>query len=182
MLFRSIEKFLPVMKITAAHKPKQMPLGETLDLAKEFLLFNGGEMGIPEILELTGTDALVVLKEGSIRYETYFNGMEREQPHLLQSVSKSILGGLYGKFISKGVVNPSEKLGNLVSALRGSGFADGTVQQALDMTLSLRFSEEYADPESEIAKLDRACGWRRDRKSTRLNSSHVSESRMPSSA
>ena len=41
-----------------------------------------------------------------------------------------------------------------------SGYADATIQQCLDMTVALDFSENYSDPDSEIQRLDRVAGWR----------------------
>ena len=67
---------------------------------------------------------------------------------------------------------------------------DGTIPGAINVTRGML--EMWIDPKSPYAKdyfqsgnkfvFFCAGAWRSDRKSTRLNSSHVSESRMPSSA
>lgn len=50
------------------------------------------DVSVDKILEETHTDSIVVLRNGNVVYERYFNGMEAGSKHLLQSVSKSMLG------------------------------------------------------------------------------------------
>jgi CubicO group peptidase (beta-lactamase class C family) len=86
--------------------------------------------------------------------------MHRDSLHLLQSVSKSILGALYAKYIDRGVIDPEKNLSHYVPELKSSVYGSATIAQALDMTAALNFSEDYTDSNSEMARLDRACGWR----------------------
>ena len=44
--------------------------------------------------------------------------------------------------------------------LASSVYGKATIAQVLDMVVALEFSEDYTDPNSEMARLDRACGWR----------------------
>jgi CubicO group peptidase (beta-lactamase class C family) len=115
---------------------------------------------LSNLLEETHTDSIVVLRNGNVVYERYFNGMKADSVHLLQSVSKSILGVLYARMIDKGVIDPEQRMGYYLPELNSSVFGSATVAQALDMRVALNFSEDYASPYSEMTRLDRACGWK----------------------
>ena len=111
-------------------------------------------------LERTYTDGFIVLRKGRIVYERYCNGLTERTPHLLQSVSKSFASALVGSLVEKGLVELERHARDYVPELWSSGFGDATVGQLLDMSASIVFSEEYADPASEVQAQDRAAGWR----------------------
>ena len=113
-----------------------------------------------QILENTYTDSIFVLHKGNVLYERYFNGMKTDTKHLLQSVSKSILGVLYAIMINKGVIDPEQKMGHYLPELNTCVFGRATIAQSLDMQVSIKFIEDYASPHSEMNQLDRACGWK----------------------
>src|SRR5215470_8305396 len=62
-------------------------------------------LGVDEELAATDTDAMVVLHRGRLVYERYANGMSADTPHILMSVSKSMLGLLAGVLAPKGVLD-----------------------------------------------------------------------------
>lgn len=126
------------------------------------ITFDGanGRMAIDEMLESTYTDGFIVLKDGAILTEKYFNGMTPHSRHLLMSVSKSLTGALAGILMEQGLLDPAAAVPAYVPELRQSAYDDATVQQVLDMTVSLLFREEYDDPQSEVHQQDRAAGWR----------------------
>src|SRR4029079_18663586 len=57
---------------------------------------------LEEFLEATYTDGFLVLKDGLVLCERYFNGMRPDSRHLLQSVSKSLCGVLAGELAESG--------------------------------------------------------------------------------
>ena len=116
--------------------------------------------GIQELLLDLYTDGLLVVKHGQIVYEKYLNDMKPDTRHLLQSGSKSILGVLIGQLTSEGLIDPSQTIGHYLPEMRKSGYADASVQNALDMCVGVKFSEEYHDADSEIQVIDRVSGWR----------------------
>jgi CubicO group peptidase (beta-lactamase class C family) len=76
------------------------------------------------------------------------------------SVSKSITAVFLGIFVQQGVVDLDARISTYVPELEGGAYGDASVQQLLDMTASVEFNEDYADPGSEIQRQDRATGWR----------------------
>lgn len=115
---------------------------------------------LSEFLVDTYTDGFLVLREGAIRYERYFNGMTPRSLHLLHSISKSFCGMATGSLVERGVLEVDGRVSTYVPELWDSGFGDATVGQLLDMTASVAFNEDYEDPDAEVQMQDRAAGWR----------------------
>ncbi len=115
---------------------------------------------LEEFLSETYTDGFLILHEGRVRYERYLNGMTPATRHLLHSISKSFCGALTGEFVERGVVELDAPVRAYVPELWDSAYGDATVANLLDMTASVRFSEDYTDPASEVQAQDRAAGWR----------------------
>ena len=102
-------------------------------------------------LRETYSDTLVVVKDGKVVYEKYLNGMEAKRPHQMMSVTKSF-AGLFGLMaIDAGQAKETDLVSKHLPELKVStAFGDATFRQVLDMTNSMDFSEDYADPESGI--------------------------------
>ena len=54
--------------------------------------------------------------------------------------------------IDEGAIDPAKLIQDYLPELRGSAFSDATVQQVLDMTNSIEFNEDYADPDADVWK------------------------------
>jgi CubicO group peptidase (beta-lactamase class C family) len=119
--------------------------------------------GLHDELEALCTDGILVLRGREIVVERYLNGMTPATRHLLQSVTKSMVGAVVGRFIDRGALDPSALCSAYVPALTGSAYADATLQQALDMLVAVVYDETYQDHEAEICRHDRASGWRAPR-------------------
>lgn len=113
----------------------------------------------PQMLAAVHADAVVVLHRGSIVDERYFNGMQPDTAHLMFSATKSVAGLMAATLVSEGQLDPHARVGTLLPELAGSAWADATVRQVLDMTDAVRFSEAYADPQSDIFRYVGAMGW-----------------------
>lgn len=96
------------------------------------------------------TDGIVVLHKGRIVYERYFGALRPEAQHIAMSVTKSFFGLIGAVLLAEGLIDEKAKLAQYVPELKDSAFADATVRQVLDMTTGLKYSENYADPNSEI--------------------------------
>jgi CubicO group peptidase (beta-lactamase class C family) len=101
---------------------------------------------LDQLLRESYTDGFLVLHEGSVRYERYFNGMGPRSLHLLHSISKSLCGALTGEFVELGIIDVAAPVRAYVPELWDSAFGDATIAQLLDMTAAVAFREDYADP------------------------------------
>lgn len=101
-------------------------------------------------LALNYTDGIVVLHQGHIVYERYMGALTPDKQHAAMSVTKSLTGTLAAILVAEGKLDDKKPVIDYIPELKNSAFADATVRQVLDMTTSLQFSEDYANPEAEI--------------------------------
>jgi len=122
----------------------------------------GQNQTFQEMLTSTHTDAFLVLKDGEILFEEYFNGMKLDSFHLMNSITKSFVGMLVGVLADKGIFDITEKVTKYVPELSEGSFSDTTIQSALDMTSAVKFEEDYDDPLCDFWKESAVVGWRPD--------------------
>jgi CubicO group peptidase (beta-lactamase class C family) len=111
------------------------------------------------VLADTYTDGLMVVQRGTVLAELYPGDLDAERPHMLFSVSKSIVGTVAANLVAAGVLDPDAPLTEYVPELAVSGYAGATVRHILDMRSGIRFSEDYLEPGAEVRYLDQAVGW-----------------------
>ena len=96
------------------------------------------------------TDAFLVMKDGIILTEEYFNGMSPSSFHLLNSVSKSFLGVLIGILFHGDILRPEDAVTKHLPELQDTAFRETSIQQALDMTGAVKFDEDYMNPAADF--------------------------------
>lgn len=121
---------------------------------------SGNATTLAGLLEETFTDGFLVLKDGAIAYERYFNGMTERTLHLSQSMAKSVTGMVAGILVGRGLLDPAAPVTAYLPELEQTGWRGATLQQVLDMTTGVKFSEEYTDRYSEMGQVDVASGWK----------------------
>jgi len=108
------------------------------------------DMTVADALQANFTDSIVVLHKGAIVYERYWGVSTPHSRHIAMSVTKSVFGTLAATLIAEGRLDPKARVTQYIPELKESGYADATVQDVLNMTSGIRFSENYADPKAEI--------------------------------
>jgi CubicO group peptidase (beta-lactamase class C family) len=117
-------------------------------------------MTIAGMLEGTYTDGFIVLKDGAIVAEKYFNGMTPHTRHLLMSVSKSLTSVLAGVLVGEGAIDPQRHVVDYLPTLEGTSWEGCTLQHLLDMRAGTQFDEEdYDDPDSEGRLIEQISGY-----------------------
>ncbi|WP_395022979.1 serine hydrolase domain-containing protein [Dongia sp.] len=116
-------------------------------------------LAIEQVLRETETDGFLVLRDGTLIYEWYANGLTADQPHIIFSISKSVSAILVGILAGQGKLDPDAPVLQYIPEVAGSAYADATVRQVLDMTVSIDFDESYLDPEGAFARYREAMGW-----------------------
>ncbi len=120
---------------------------------------DGSALSVEQLIEEGYTDGFIVLKGGRIAAEQYCNGLRPEQPHLLQSVTKSFAGSLAGILVERGALDPDAPVADILPEVADSAYRGATVRHVLDMTVGVQFREDYEDPKSEVGALTIAIGW-----------------------
>ena len=124
-----------------------------------FTTVEGEQTTWAQSLEAMFTDGIVVLHRGAIVYETYRGALSAELPHIAFSMSKSFVGLLAAMLAHEGKIDPAAPVARYVPELEGSAFADASVQQVMDMTVGVKYSENYTDPEAEVRTYGIAAGY-----------------------
>jgi CubicO group peptidase (beta-lactamase class C family) len=131
----------------------------TLDLGSlGFEDDKGGKTSLADWQRETFTDGLLVLHKGRIVYQEHYSGMAAHHPHALWSMSKSFTGLLATMLIKEGAIDPDALVTKYLPELKDSAWADATVQQTLDMTTGVAYSENFRDPASGIFQYLHAAG------------------------
>ena len=114
---------------------------------------------VGDVLGDTYTDAYLVLQDGALVTEWYGPLGAPDRPHALMSVSKSVVGCVAAVLIDRGQLDPDAEITSYVPELAGSGYAGALVRHVYDMRSGVRFGEEYANPDSDIRRLDEWVEW-----------------------
>jgi CubicO group peptidase (beta-lactamase class C family) len=159
--FQHIREILPTAEVWRGRGPVKVLTRAEVDLdGLKVKSLSGSDIALSAFLDETYTDGLVVLKNGAVAYERYFNGMTPRTLHLSQSVAKSTIGMLYGIFAGRGQIDLSAPLSHYLPELKNTGYRGASVQQVLNMTSGIKFDETYTDPYSDIGQSDVASGWK----------------------
>jgi CubicO group peptidase (beta-lactamase class C family) len=118
-----------------------------------------GTLSFDAFLAGTGTDALVVLHRGRLVYEHYANGMTAQTPHILMSVSKSVLGLLAGILAGRGELDPEAEVATYVPEVTGTAYEGARLRDLLDMRAGVLFDEDYLATGGPIIEYRKATLW-----------------------
>lgn len=121
---------------------------------------DGSTATAAEVFDGTYTDALVVLHDGRLVAERYGDGMTAATPHLLMSVSKSVVSCVAGALAGRGQLDPGDQVTDYVPEASPSGYAGATVRDLLDMRTGVAFRETYTALDAEVRVMERSMGWR----------------------
>tara|TARA_R110001592_G_scaffold357416_1_gene660643 strand:+ start:226953 stop:228245 length:1293 start_codon:yes stop_codon:yes gene_type:complete len=151
--FQHIRELMPTRDVyRGAAAPVEIPRSPVALEQLEFKLFDGRSLNLDSWLEQSGADSFLVLHRGKLVYERYLNGMQAHTQHQMFSATKSFIATLALILIDEGQLDAGKQVQAYLPELAGSAFGDATVQQILDMTTSITFSEEYTDREADIWK------------------------------
>ncbi|MDQ7248647.1 serine hydrolase domain-containing protein [Dongia sedimenti] len=152
--FHHVSELVPVAMIPT-DPSRAKPLPEELVVPNR--LPDGAS--IDQVLRETETDGFLVLRDGTLIYEWYANGLGADMPHIVFSISKSISAILAGILVGQGKLDPDAPVTRYIPEVAGSAYADATVRHVLDMTVSIDFDESYLDPHGAFARYREAMGW-----------------------
>lgn len=158
--FQNVRQIVPTAEVWRGPGPV-LPLPEApQNLAELEFEHEGGRDTIGAFLDTSFTDGFIVLHKGTIVSETYMNGMRRRTTHLSQSVAKSVVGTVAGILNGRGELDFSAPVTHYLPELESTAYRGASVQQVMDMQSGVRFDETYTAPDSHIAKVDAASGWK----------------------
>jgi len=118
--------------------------------------YKGESRSIQAFIEQTDTTALLVLKDGVIRYENYFLGTGAKDLRISWSVAKSFLSALFGIAVAEGAITSlNTPVDDYVPSLKGTGYEGVRIKDVLQMSSGIGFNEDYQDFNSDINRMGR---------------------------
>lgn len=161
--FQNIESLFDTIRLKrSSDAPSEIPLNlQSLD-SIEMQNIEGQTQSFREMMDSTHTDSFLVLKNGEIIFEEYFNDMSSDSLHLMNSITKSFIGMLVGILSDEGIFDTKDKITKYLPELNDTGFSETTIQSALDMSSAVKFEEDYDDPLCEFWREAAVVGWRPD--------------------
>jgi CubicO group peptidase (beta-lactamase class C family) len=157
--FRHMRELIPSQVIPAG-RPGPLPESGRPLGDPPVARVNGSTATVADVLAGTFTDAFLVLHDGQVVAERYDNGMTAGTPHLLMSVSKSVLGCVAAVLAGRGLLDPGAQVTDYVPEASRSGYAGATIRDLLDMRTGVAFRETYTAPDAEVRVMERSMGWR----------------------
>ena len=121
--FQHLREIVPTQRIARGVRAKALSPAnpQALDHIAVTRL-GAGPSTVGEVLADTWTDAVIVLHDDHVVLERYFGQMRANTPHLLMSVSKSIVGCVCGILASKRRLDPEAPVTQYVPEIVGSGY------------------------------------------------------------
>ena len=156
--FRHMREIIPTHPIAGGGVARPLTVHEQ-DLGEIPVPLADTQSTVSQILDSTFTDGLLVLHEGAVVTERYFEGMTASTRHLVMSVSKSIVGCVAGVLVERGQLDPRAAVTAYVPEVAGSGYDGASVRDVLDMRTGVAFSEAYTSDDSEVRVMERSMGW-----------------------
>ena len=99
--------------------------------------------------------ALLIVQGGKLRLERYGLGFDADGRWTSFSVAKSFTSTLVGAALRDGFIRSmDDKVSTYIPEMKGSAYDDVSVQQLLTMTSGVRWNEDYADPNSDVARFN----------------------------
>jgi hypothetical protein len=132
--FHNIGAVLPVSDIANA-PDRALSLSDAPSALDGFQLQlpGGGALDLAGFLKATATDALVILHEGRVVFETYDNGTTDRTPHILMSVTKAMTGLIAGILQRDGDLDVDAPASTYVPEVGDGGYQGATIRNLLDM-------------------------------------------------
>ena len=146
--FRALDRIPLLAKardIPAGAAPSALPPGPPLKLTLDIDAYMAGQRSA----------ALIILHDGKLRLERYGLDFDDKGRWTSFSVAKSITSTLVGAALKDGYIKSmDDKVSDYIPEMKGSAYDDVSIRQLLTMTSGVKWNEDYADPNSDVAKFN----------------------------
>jgi CubicO group peptidase (beta-lactamase class C family) len=142
LTFRSMDRLFTTRTVARAGAVWMLPRS---DHALDFkYTFKGSTYSSQDFLERTYTNALLVMKDGRIVFETYRNGTDTATRFIGWSMTKSVVSILVGCAVAEGRIKSlDDPIDRYLSELKGGGYNGVTIRQILQMRSGVDYEERY---------------------------------------
>jgi CubicO group peptidase (beta-lactamase class C family) len=146
--FRAMEQWFAGHEVPAAAAPRALPKGTPLSPALQ------AEIGA--LMKSSNTAGVMVLVDGKVVHEAYGLGLGPQDRWTSFSVAKSFTSTLLGAAVKDGFIDSlDDPVTKYIPGLAGSAYEGVTVRQLATMTSGVKWDENYTDPKSDVAQMNR---------------------------
>lgn len=154
--FCRIDELVSSRAMAPSSTPRPWSGGNDVALVESFA-FGGGQSDTAQVLATTDTAAVLVLKDGVVRHESYFLTGGPDVRWISMSVAKSFTSALVGIAVQEGLISSIEEpISRYIRVEPGSAYDGVSIRSVLQMSSGARWYEDYSDPESDIVRLGAA--------------------------
>jgi len=146
--FRAMEQWFAGHEVAPPSAARPLPKGTPLSPALQ--------AEISALMKATGTAGVMVLVDGKVVHEEYGLGMGPTDRWTSFSVAKSFTATLLGAAVKDGFIKSlDDHVTQYIPGLAGSAYEGVTVRQLATMTSGVKWNEDYTDPKSDVAQMNR---------------------------
>lgn len=140
-------------EVPAGDKILELPEGSPI---AAFSSGGAKEKALEDFIKEQKVAGLLILQDGKIRMERYALGHSHTNLWSSLSVAKSVTSTLLGVAIKDGYIKSVDNyVTDYLPKLKGSAFDSVKIHHLLTMTTGIKWSENYTDPDSDIARFDK---------------------------
>lgn len=151
--FAHIDKAAPTRKLPASKNP--YPLNTDIDASLNQLTYTveGQTFSVNDLLAQEPLMGMAVVQGDTIRLEHYAPDHKPDSVWVSFSVTKSYTSTLVGAAVKDGYITSlDDTVADYLPRLRGSDYGGVSIRHILQMASGIAWNEDYADPESDVAK------------------------------
>ncbi len=150
--FRTVSDLLPTREIKKGDYVLPMPAAPR-DLHGVAYEVEGESFTLADFLARRETRGFLVWKDGKVLLEHYHKDHNADTRWVSFSVAKSVTALLIGVAIKDGYIKSvDEPVTNYVSRFKGTGYADATIKDVMQMASGVAWNEDYDDPTSDVSR------------------------------
>ena len=152
--FRAMERVFPYVTLPASDTPTPLPRAASPRDLPETFRHEGQDVDVGEFLTRTETTGLMVLQDGEIQLEQYFQETKPTSRLTSWSMAKSVVSTLIAIAHEDGHIRSlDDKVSDYVPALAGKAYGDVSIENLLMMATGIDFDETYHKHTSDINML-----------------------------
>lgn len=152
--YRNFDKIFPTRAITKGDKVLELSSRPQKLGATEFSA-DDVSWSVDQYIEKQGVAGLLVIKDGTIVYEHYGLGNDKNSLWVSWSVAKSVTSMLIGAAIKDGYIRSvDDKVTDYLPLLKDSSYDQSSIRNLLQMASGVEWNEDYADKTADINQAD----------------------------
>ena len=167
--FSHMDEVMFSARLPASDKPYQWR--ENKSPLPEKITINERVVSTEAFLTEVDVTALLVIQNGEIVFEDYYQGTTQDDLRISWSIAKSYLSAIFGVAVHDGLIDSiDDPVTKYVPELIGTAYDGATIRNVMNMASGVTFNEDYMDYNSDINRMGRvlAFGWSMDEFATGL--------------